>query len=346
MSHRIQNNVGYKKIYPMSNYEDDGFCHYCGRKPSIILSLEWDHVPALNVRIPPDCNDIRKTLIRACKECNILAGDFPHMDYLERHFWLKGAYLRAYKKLLLNEGTEDIDRSHMNGHLLAALNNSDLKHEEILSAIGFGIREIDEIDSPILSLRTKKTHRILQHIIIEYFHGIPNDDDDDDFLLGSIEHKDDESVPPYIVKEFVCFLADEVAAGNIINNSVDYRNWLKDHPERALSLELPVIPDKHLGVSWDRINILLEDELSVLEKNELPSVIIEIINSAELHLSVYRLENEIEFSKDSLIEILKYADITSQEEYNSFLQLIKNEDIYIHFPHEPIKQFEYWELWS
>lgn len=96
MEHRKVNNVGYKRIYPMSFSEDDTFCHYCGRSASSNLALHWDHVPALNVRIPEEYgiqHDIRRTLIRACAECNILASDVPHLDYLERHFWLKVSYL-------------------------------------------------------------------------------------------------------------------------------------------------------------------------------------------------------------------------------------------------------------
>lgn len=48
-NHRIVNNVGYKKIYPMSLDDDEGFCHYCGRCASQSLALHWDHVPPLNV---------------------------------------------------------------------------------------------------------------------------------------------------------------------------------------------------------------------------------------------------------------------------------------------------------
>lgn len=320
MSHRIQNNVGYKKIYPMSNSEDDGFCHYCGRKPSITRSLEWDHVPALNVKIPPDCNEIRKTLVRSCKECNIIASDFPHMDYLERHFWLKGAYLRRYKRLLLNEGTEDIDTNQMNGYLRAVVKNGDIQHQEILNAIGFGIREINQIESPILALRTKKSKRILEHIIIEHLHGVPDIEDDDEPLLDVITQKDEDSVPPYHVKEFVLFLTDELMIGNKIKSFEDYKKWLNTYPERALLLELPQIPTKHLGITWDRINILVENELSLIEE-ELPLHIRNIIDTAELCLTVRQTEYEIKFSKVKLVTILDGTHITSQDEYKSFLNL-------------------------
>ena len=68
--HRIVNNVGYKKIYPMSLSKDDGFCHYCGRLESTIVNLEWDHVPALNVKIPTEYGiefGIKKVLVRLKK---------------------------------------------------------------------------------------------------------------------------------------------------------------------------------------------------------------------------------------------------------------------------------------
>lgn len=54
MEHRKNNKGGYKKIFPMSLSEDDTFCHYCGRGVSPELAMQWDHVPALNVRIPEE----------------------------------------------------------------------------------------------------------------------------------------------------------------------------------------------------------------------------------------------------------------------------------------------------
>jgi len=173
MSHRILNNVGYRKIYPMSTFEDSTFCHYCGRKASLELRLEWDHVPALNVKIPEGCEDIRKTLVRSCNECNGIASDVPHMDYLERHFWLKAAYLRRYKRFLVNYNGKTLDTDGVTGYLLAAMKNADIRYEEILNAIGFGIKHIEQIDSPILQVRVK-SNRLLANIISEYLHGIPS----------------------------------------------------------------------------------------------------------------------------------------------------------------------------
>lgn len=353
MSHRIQNNVGYKKIYPMSNDEDDGFCHYCGRKPSIVLSLEWDHVPALNVKIPPDCEEVRKTLIRSCKECNNLASDHPHMDFLERHFWLKAAYLRRYKRLLINEGADNIDRNHMSGYLLAAVNNADVKYEEILRGIGFGIREIEEIESPILQLRTKKTKRILEHIVIEYFHGIPSDDDEDDepIDLGEVKHEEDEDAPSYDLEEFIDFLTDEAVVNNIINSHASYKDWLQKFPNRALSLELPSVPDKNIGVTWIRFNELVKEKLLYVEYEgeedweSYPREVKHTMSLLDQILTPSKIEHETLLTEFQFIQLMKNSWISSEEEYLEFLEIIENDDLLVHFPKSPASEYIGWEFW-
>ncbi len=258
MSHRIQNDVGYKKIYPMSNDEDSTFCHYCGRKADITRRLEWDHVPALNVKIPEYGTEIRKTLIRACGECNRLASDLPHMDYIERHLWLKGAYLRRYKRILVNEGCEGVEVKDVTGFLLAFLKNSKIQYEELLKAIGFGICSIDQIESPILQVRTKKGRKI-EYIIMDHLYGGPLDDSDDEPEdLGKIVvEEEDLGAIPYLVDEFIEFLLNEYLIGNVIKTFDDYKKWYKKHPGSVYALELPLVPHKQIGLTWDKIHALV-----------------------------------------------------------------------------------------
>lgn len=331
----------------MSASEDEGFCHYCGRKPSINLSLEWDHVPALNVKIPPDCNEVRKTLVRACKECNLLASDHPHMDYLERHFWLKGAYLRRYRRLLINEGVEDIDTKNMEGFLLAVIKNTDIKYEEILLAIGFGIKNIEDIESPILNIRTKKSKRILEHIIREYLSGFPDcEDEEDDFIPQATTHNEIE-LPPlnYTIEEFISFLSNETESGWNIECEDDYRRWIDEHPARAACLELPKTPDKAFGVSWDKLNFLVERSSGECEERAYPNDIQLIMDSIHLFLSPNKVENELLFSKSNMIGILEGSYITTKDQYSAFLEIIKDDDFAVHFPKNPEAEFEDWELW-
>jgi len=112
MEHRRNTDYGYKKIYPISLFEDDSFCHYWRRQVTPELALEWDDVPALNVKIPEEYgieHFIRKTLVRSRSECNSLASDIPQLDYLERHLWLKAKYMRRYKSILVSSDPKHED---------------------------------------------------------------------------------------------------------------------------------------------------------------------------------------------------------------------------------------------
>jgi len=256
MSHRIINNVGYKKIFPMSLFEDDSFCHYCGRTPDILNPLEWDHVPALNVKIPEDYTEIKKTLIRACRECNGLASDIPHLDYLERHFWLKAAYLRRYKRLIINEGSVEENASHEDPFLNATINNAKLRYQQLLDGIGFGIKDISQIESPILEVKTKKG-RIVANLIIGHLRGFPSetDEQDDANEKQHTESKanidtDTENLSYCNYEDFVGFIAAENEINEVISGQEDYENWYHSHPSRFEILELPKFPEKSYMTTW------------------------------------------------------------------------------------------------
>ncbi|HIF9093899.1 TPA: hypothetical protein ACX6NR_002873 [Photobacterium damselae] len=268
MPHRKINNVGYKKLYPMSLIDDDSFCHYCGARASITVQLQWDHVPALNVKIPEGCEGIHKTLIRSCAECNNLASDVPHLDYLERHFWLKVALLRRYKRLLLAYDGTKVETKGLSDFLVATINNGEFKYKETMSRIGFGIKDVTEIDSPILSLKNKAGVK-LSSALIDYLHGTPCEDDDidNDSSDGLFKYVDEElGLPPYPYSDFIDFLVTESEVGNAITTDRQYSAWLKDYPQRALILELPTIsPVRFYGVSWDK---LISDVRAAVKKDQ------------------------------------------------------------------------------
>lgn len=258
MSYRITNNVGYKKLYPMSLTEDDSFCHYCGQKANIEVQLEWDHVPALNVSIPDHLKDIKKTLIRSCNECNRLASDIPHLDYLERHLWLKGALLRRYKRLLLSFDGTNVSTDGLDYLLAATINNGQFRYEETMRRIGFGIRDISDIDSPILQLKNKEKKK-LSEALTAFMYGIPTEDDEDETssvnlegLESALEIKQD--LPPFSYTQFLNFLASEIESGQKIYDDNSYFTWCKRYPSRTEILELPNIsPSKFFGKKWDKI---------------------------------------------------------------------------------------------
>lgn len=274
MSHRKLNDVGYKKIYPMSLNEDDSFCHYCGRRATINMRLEWDHVPALNVKIPIGCENIKKTLVRSCRECNAMASDTPHLDYLERHFWLKSAYLRKYKKLLLSEGSSDIDIAEITGYLLASIKNQKVFYEHLLHGLGFGIANIEDIDSPVLKLRTK-TGSTIENLILSYLLPRPHEDDDSE----SDDLCEDETVKDkgkssnnykeyvYCYESFLDFILEEELALKL-SSRLKYHLWFKSNFTYAREMGAPENPELHYMKTWDEIDYdlrVLSNDIRVLE---------------------------------------------------------------------------------
>jgi hypothetical protein len=248
MSHRIVNNVGYYKIYPMSFGEDLTFCHYCGRKSGVDVQLEWDHVPALNVRLPFDADDLRKTLVRSCSECNQLASDIPHVDYLERHFWLKAAYLRKYKNILLNDNIFRGDND-TKGFLKAYIENAKIKYYELLRGVGFGIKSIDEIDSPILNLKTK-SNRVLLDVIDCYLYYPLVDDEDKPIEPVDIPELEVAIEECCSMDEFIEFLYLECPIHSELLTLDGYHSWGAKNESRCALLDLPVDPEKSFNTSW------------------------------------------------------------------------------------------------
>ena len=162
----------------MSLNEDDTFCHYCGRSASPNLALHWDHVPALNVQIPEEYgiqHNIRRTLIRACAECNILASDVPHLDYLERHFWLKVNYLRRYKSILVNEDPTVSETTELEN---IARTKPTIK--VLLAMLGFGVKDIEQIKSPIIEVKNKPTKKKISTLLIENLTFSPHEIEEDE----------------------------------------------------------------------------------------------------------------------------------------------------------------------
>ncbi|MFT6909631.1 MAG: hypothetical protein ACJAS1_006354, partial [Oleiphilaceae bacterium] len=270
MTYRVTNNVGYKKIYPMSFMGDESFCHYCGRTAGIYLQLEWDHVPALNVKIPEEYGlqfDIRKTLIRSCSECNGLASDTPHLDYIERHYWLKGAYLRRYKRIFVDGEPCKIDSVN--------LNIPDSKVPSLwalLTMLGFGIKHLSSINSPILEIRNKKTNKKIETLLTQHLTGTPQDIDEEEIMDEVIDEARDElnlEREPDI--EFLEeFLIDETKAGNLLINEDLFDKWVINHPSRAFSLDIEIgdfrcLSPKFLDqIKYGELNVkVIKDKLPI-----------------------------------------------------------------------------------
>lgn len=247
----------------MSFCEDDTFCHYCGRYPSIGNGLEWDHVPALNVKIPEDCDGVRKTLVRSCRECNSMASDIAHLDYIERHFWLKAAYLRKYKKILVNEGDYGEESDYEDSLLRGVIFNAKKNYEDILYAIGFGIKSIDEIESPVLNLKTKSKKRI-SSLLLGYINGSPSEDEFQEINVRS-EKFDKEDVKEKAIcsyNDFIEFLLAEHPSGWRMDTQDSYVCWIKSHPSRFRILKLPEWPVFEYSVPWADMALSVAEILS------------------------------------------------------------------------------------
>lgn len=264
-NHRTVNNVGYKKIHPMSDHNDRSFCHYCGKKSIDHVKITEDHVPPLNVKIPEEYKHLlKKTLIPACSECNSLAGDTPHMDYLERHLWLKGRYIRRYKRKILRPRSSKPYNSRSSTFDTHAF-------EECMVAIGFGIIDCNQIKSDLL-------HRItysgipLWMEVNRYCNGAPSLDDqeteeDTEIALDSKHEPQNSAFAQKIDEEFLLrFIQDEAAVGNDVSSVEKYAAWADKNPSRRESLELPKSNDFKLNEIWQK----LEDAILTLKISKEP----------------------------------------------------------------------------
>ncbi|WP_164711750.1 hypothetical protein [Vibrio zhugei] len=277
----------------MSLVEDDSFCHYCGQKSSVEVRLEWDHVPALNVAIPDYAVDIRKTLIRSCQECNGLASDVPHLDYLERHLWLKGALLRRYKRLLLAYDGKEVSTLGLDERLTATINNGMFRYDETMRRIGFGIRDVSDIESPILELKNNAKIK-LREALTAFMYGIPTEQEDDkpseDFTDIDADEDIKIDLPPYPYTDFIDFLASEIENGSSIKDDKTYFSWCKKYPSRTELLELPSIsPAKYFGKSWETIFLDSNKQVTLIEFDE-ETEDIESIHPPK-KIDTYSLEN-------------------------------------------------------
>ena len=273
--HRSVNNIGYKKIYPMSSVEDNTICHYCGRSAGHSLKLTNDHVPPLNVRIPPEFIEaVKKTLVRACSECNSLAGDIPHMDYLERHLWLKARYIQRYKSLIVSH-----EKNKDAGKLLTPLEiEEENDYNEVMQMLGFGLIDSAQIESPLLRIKTKSGVSIAE-LIDQFVYGVPDydydlggEEDESNNFSEKLKKKADVTNDQFKKEEelgfFLDFLCREHEVKNYIETQSDYMEWAESHPSRFYALELPESPQDHINLSWDQIMQMVDHASSATEVPE------------------------------------------------------------------------------
>lgn len=336
MSYRQVNNVGYKKIYPMSLNQDDSFCHYCGRIVSPSLGLHWDHVPALNVKIPIDygiLHDLKRTLVRSCSECNQLASDVPHLDYLERHFWLKVRYLRHYKSILVNQELKPTIEQTVHPN---ASNKPTLP--ELLSMLGFGIKDIESIKSPILDVRNKPTNKKIINLVIENLTISPHDLDDDQDelpmeLVPNMKKSESLFIPSF--NYVLDFIITEREVGKDIFSDASLVSWIETHPTRAKSIEFYVEDVPDYNIDWTRIksavteeeqgNILTEDYSKLLDK---------ALYFMGENISVGMTQNDTPLAFPAFIELCQKLNL-NKSNYQKIKISLEDYDLAVHLHERP-----------
>lgn len=220
----------------------------------MLRALHWDHVPALNIRIPEGCEDVRKTLVRACSECNGLASDPPHMDYLERHFALKTLLIQRYYRLLLSLdiNPKELGLATDASFLNALVHNQLLLRQQVLSAVGYGIHDLSQIESPFLK-RKNAEGKTLAALLLAYLTHAPIEPDEPPQMISRQFVSVDDEVHAWSASEFDDFIRLEnrsMPKNKRIYSKIDYMNWLQTHPTRAAALELPSDPETIDGFYW------------------------------------------------------------------------------------------------
>ncbi|GGF84312.1 hypothetical protein [Alteromonas lipolytica] len=335
MSHRIVNNVGYKKIYPMSEGKDDTFCHYCGREARIDLGLQWDHVPALNCAIPEEHKHIKKTLVRACSECNSLASDIPHLDYLERHYWLKSKYLERYKKLLLDDISVEEPQSPGHSFVDGYLNNQKFFYFELLKAVGFGVVNVSQIDSPIIALKCR-SGRTVEQVLVDYLFGAPN-------VIKDEEDDEDNGAVYFEYKDYIAYLKDALKSkGLITEERVQGINSTSNE-------KIPEFPTRYYQVSWATItravmlSAQVDDEEITAKDDDQKDNVVEPVKENEKTGIVITDDVEIGFNRFTTVISKILHEIGMYRELDNHLYLrflMKQRNLNMKLPKNPVPYFE------
>jgi hypothetical protein len=350
MSYRKINDIGYKKIFPMSLHEDMTFCHYCGRSVSPNNGLEWDHIPALNVSIPYEyglIHQLRKTLVRACTQCNSLASDTPHLDYIERHFWLKARYLKKYKSLLINY-------SPSFEHITDIQSKKNIDFIELINMLGFGVNDISNITSPILDVKNSYYNRTIGNLILESLTFPPMAIDEEDYDEKNTEEdkeiidKEKDEFNSIPTNEFmVNFIASEAISNHLIKDAQSFHKWLFAHPSRSKSLGLELEKIKKFDFNWVYINEqvskrLLEteqihfDDESDLYVTDLEATL-SFLNKEIQKMTTEEVINPI--PEKSFRKFIKKVAF-NKKLYDSFLENLKNNELSNYLVSDPVSYYK------
>lgn len=198
---------------------------------------------------------MRKTLVRACAECNGLASDLPHMDYLERHLALKMLLIQRYHHLMLSaeNRSEDLGIDTDASYLNAVIKNHAVLRQQLFSAIGFGIHDISQIESAFLK-RKNAEGKTLESLLLAYLTAAPVEPEPDTHQIAPFAAETTANKRcSWPAEEFRLFLQVENRAlpkSEWIYSQTDYDYWLLTHPSRTAALEVPGSPEFLKDFCW------------------------------------------------------------------------------------------------
>ena len=139
--------------------------------------------------------------------------------------------------MLLSVGPKDIDTKNMTGYLRAAVENYDFMYKDILMAIGFGIKNIDYIESPILKLKNIDG-KVLEDVLLGFLYGEPFTDEEED--VSDIDEVE-EGIDYCSFPRFIEFLLSYKENGIELTNQLQFESWIN---ENSYSFELNELPKK------------------------------------------------------------------------------------------------------
>jgi hypothetical protein len=146
--------------------------------------------------------------------------------------------------------------------------------------LGFGIKDVSLIHSPILEIRNKITTKKIESLLIQHLTGTPHDIDEEELMDDVIDEVDDHlnlNREPDIqfLEEFIF---DEAKMGNLLINRKLFNEWVVNHPSRAVALDIEIGDFKYL--SSDALERIKQGELNTeVIKNSLP-------DKSELHIKL------------------------------------------------------------
>tara|TARA_R110001583_G_C5632399_1_gene407162 strand:+ start:69 stop:1160 length:1092 start_codon:yes stop_codon:yes gene_type:complete len=138
--------------------------------------------------------------------------------------------------------------------------------------LGFGIKELSSITSPILEIKNKITNKKIETLLIQHLTGTPHDIDEEE-IMGDVfddagdELKQERKPDIQFLEEFII---DEKKMGNVLSDADLFDEWVINHPSRAFSLDIQIgdfrslSPDFVVRIKSEELNVeVTKDNLAI-----------------------------------------------------------------------------------